>query len=318
MLPWYAPLNQRTQLGQMKEQARKLVDAWSAIPDDGTDRCARLDGALYARGLGTRRVQLRLRSARWQRRPSSVRSSRSGEHEGEHPARGRASPRLHGLRRARAARAQEALPPSQRGAVPDGRRARDCPHAHLPARAADGSADPSREHAGSRDRRASRRRDHARPDPHAPFKRLQRAVDHRSVARLSPRHSPGRRGEARRRDRRDHRRRPGLRPAVRRPDDAAVHDAGDQGDDADLPADAGHDPPEPQGRDARPLSHPEGRHHPRRDPRRAARRALLGTGRRQRSIRSSSRWRRSSVGRAMPSSRSPSGSDSAWRKRSRS
>ena len=33
MLPWYAPLNQRTQLGQMKEQARKLVDAWSAIPD---------------------------------------------------------------------------------------------------------------------------------------------------------------------------------------------------------------------------------------------------------------------------------------------
>ena len=34
MLPWYAPLNQRTQLAQMKEQARKLVDAWSAIPDD--------------------------------------------------------------------------------------------------------------------------------------------------------------------------------------------------------------------------------------------------------------------------------------------
>jgi cytochrome P450 / NADPH-cytochrome P450 reductase len=34
MLPWYAPLNQRTQLGQMKEQARKLVTAWSAIPDD--------------------------------------------------------------------------------------------------------------------------------------------------------------------------------------------------------------------------------------------------------------------------------------------
>ena len=34
MLPWYAPLNQRTQLGQMKEQARKLVDAWSAIPDE--------------------------------------------------------------------------------------------------------------------------------------------------------------------------------------------------------------------------------------------------------------------------------------------
>ena len=34
MLPWYSPLNQRTQLGQMKDQARKLVAAWSAIPDD--------------------------------------------------------------------------------------------------------------------------------------------------------------------------------------------------------------------------------------------------------------------------------------------
>jgi cytochrome P450 / NADPH-cytochrome P450 reductase len=34
MLPWYAPLNQRTQLGQMKEQAQKLVAAWSSIPDD--------------------------------------------------------------------------------------------------------------------------------------------------------------------------------------------------------------------------------------------------------------------------------------------
>jgi cytochrome P450 / NADPH-cytochrome P450 reductase len=34
MLPWYSPLNQRTQLGQMKDQARKLVAAWSKIPDD--------------------------------------------------------------------------------------------------------------------------------------------------------------------------------------------------------------------------------------------------------------------------------------------
>jgi cytochrome P450/NADPH-cytochrome P450 reductase len=34
MLPWYAPSNQRTQLERMKEQARKLVVAWSAIPDD--------------------------------------------------------------------------------------------------------------------------------------------------------------------------------------------------------------------------------------------------------------------------------------------
>jgi cytochrome P450 len=34
MLPWYSPQNQRTQLGQMKDQARKLVAAWSKIPDD--------------------------------------------------------------------------------------------------------------------------------------------------------------------------------------------------------------------------------------------------------------------------------------------
>src|SRR5579875_1901480 len=32
MLPWYSPANQRTQLEQMKEQARKLVTAWSALP----------------------------------------------------------------------------------------------------------------------------------------------------------------------------------------------------------------------------------------------------------------------------------------------
>jgi cytochrome P450 len=33
MLPWYAPSHQRTQLEQMKQQARKLVAAWSARPD---------------------------------------------------------------------------------------------------------------------------------------------------------------------------------------------------------------------------------------------------------------------------------------------
>jgi cytochrome P450 / NADPH-cytochrome P450 reductase len=33
MLPWYAPSHQRTQLERMKEQARKLVGAWAAIPD---------------------------------------------------------------------------------------------------------------------------------------------------------------------------------------------------------------------------------------------------------------------------------------------
>jgi cytochrome P450/NADPH-cytochrome P450 reductase len=34
MLPWYAPSNQRTQLEMMKEQARKLVTAWSRLSDD--------------------------------------------------------------------------------------------------------------------------------------------------------------------------------------------------------------------------------------------------------------------------------------------
>ena len=34
MLPWYAPAHQRTQLERMKDQARKLVAAWSAIGDD--------------------------------------------------------------------------------------------------------------------------------------------------------------------------------------------------------------------------------------------------------------------------------------------
>jgi cytochrome P450 / NADPH-cytochrome P450 reductase len=32
MLPWYAPSHQRTQLERMKDQARKLVAAWAAIP----------------------------------------------------------------------------------------------------------------------------------------------------------------------------------------------------------------------------------------------------------------------------------------------
>ena len=34
MLPWYSPQHQRTQLVRMKEQARKLVDAWAALPND--------------------------------------------------------------------------------------------------------------------------------------------------------------------------------------------------------------------------------------------------------------------------------------------
>ena len=33
MLPWYSPQHQRTQLERMKDQARKLVAAWAAMPD---------------------------------------------------------------------------------------------------------------------------------------------------------------------------------------------------------------------------------------------------------------------------------------------
>jgi cytochrome P450/NADPH-cytochrome P450 reductase len=34
MLPWYSPKHQRTQLERMKQQARRLVGAWSELPDD--------------------------------------------------------------------------------------------------------------------------------------------------------------------------------------------------------------------------------------------------------------------------------------------
>src|SRR5512132_1145211 len=62
-------------------------------------RRAHVDGALHARGLRARRVQIQLRPARRKQRPAPVRDGRAGEHEGEHPACRRASPRLHALRR---------------------------------------------------------------------------------------------------------------------------------------------------------------------------------------------------------------------------
>ena len=34
MLPWYSPAHQRTQLERMKDQARNLIAAWAALPDD--------------------------------------------------------------------------------------------------------------------------------------------------------------------------------------------------------------------------------------------------------------------------------------------
>ena len=95
MLPWYAPSNQRTQLEQMKEQARKLVAAWSAIPDDQPiDARAWMERyTLEVSGRGACNYDFGLLDGNGD--PAPVRSGRSGEHEGEHPARGRASPRFH-------------------------------------------------------------------------------------------------------------------------------------------------------------------------------------------------------------------------------
>ena len=117
--------------------------------------------------------------SRRRRMSARVRAGSSREHEGEHPPRRRSAPRLHALCRPRTTRAQEALPASEQGAVRDGRRTRARAHAHVSDRAADGSAQPSRRHAGPGDGRAPRRRDDPRPDPHAPLERLQRPVDHR-------------------------------------------------------------------------------------------------------------------------------------------
>ncbi len=208
--------------------------------------------------------------------PAPVRGRGPREHQGEHPARRRASPRLHGVRRARGTRTQEGLPPAQHRAVPHGRSAGPGPQAHDAARRADRPAQPAAEHPRPGNRPAPGHRDDPRPGPDAPVEWLQRAVDNRGVARLHPGHPPGHRRQGDGRDRRDHRWRPGLRPPLRRPAGHDVHHAGDQGDAADLPAAAGDHPPQPQGRNARPLSHPQGRHHPGRDARRAARPALLG------------------------------------------
>lgn len=119
MLPWYAPSHQRTQLERMKDQARKLVAAWSALPDDepldarawmerytlevsGRGACAYDFGLLDVDGdphqfaaavpMSTKESILRVAEPR----PDFT------------------------VLAGRATRAHEALPPSQRGAVQDG------------------------------------------------------------------------------------------------------------------------------------------------------------------------------------------------------
>ena len=218
MLPWYSPPHQRTQLDRMKEQARKLVAAWAALPDDepldarawmerytlevsGRGACAYDFGLLDGDGNGDgARTRSRRRSRRARRRASCAWPSRAPTSPCSPGARGGRARKDYRRHNKELFRTADALV-----------RARD---AHLPARAADRPAQPPGQHAGPGDRRAPRRRDDPRPDPHAPVQRLQRAVDHGGVARLRAGHAPGRRGEADRRDRRDHRRRPGLRPAA--------------------------------------------------------------------------------------------------------
>ena len=117
MLPWYSPAHQRTQLERMKDQARRLADAWAALPDDepldarawmerytlevsGRGACAYDFGLLGASSGGGRRP------------PAPVRGGRPGQHQGEHPARRRPPARLHRLRRARPAGAAQGVPPA--------------------------------------------------------------------------------------------------------------------------------------------------------------------------------------------------------------
>ena len=270
MLPWYAPSHQRTQLERMKEQARELRTCVVCDPRRRAARRARLDGALHARGLGTWRVRLRLRHSRRQQRPTpfaaavpqSTKESilrvaeprpdftvfagrarrarrklyRRHNEELFKTADALVRARMHGCPLGQQTDLLSRLvstPDPETGELLDAETIRDQILMHL----SNGFNGPSITGAWLAYVLATH------PD-----------VEEKLIAEID--RITG--GE------------PGLRPAVRRPDGDDVHDAGDQGDDADLPADAGHDPPQPQGRNARPVSHPEGRHHPRRDARGAA------------------------------------------------
>src|SRR5579863_8587118 len=123
---------------------------------------AHLDGAVHPGGVRPRRVRLRLRPARRESAGAApVRRGGPGEHQGEHPAGGRAPARLHAPGRAGPPRPHQDVPAAQRRTVPDGRRAGPGPGAHRPARAADRPAQPAAEHAGPRDGPAARPRDRA-------------------------------------------------------------------------------------------------------------------------------------------------------------
>ena len=281
MLPWYAPLNQRTQLGQMKDQARKLVAAWSAIPDDEPiDARTWMERyTLEVSGRGACNYDFGLLDGSGDPHPFAVAVPESTKESIRRVADPRPDFTLFAgpaqrARRKRYRRHNKELfrtadalvrarmhtcplgqptdlltrlvstPDPETGEFLDAETMRDQILMHL----SNGFNGPSITAAWLAYVLATH------PD-----------VEEKLIAEID-----GITG--------------GDPDYDLQYDDLmalTVHDAGDQGDDADLSADAGHDPPQPQGRDARPLPHPEGRHHPRRDARRAARPALLGAGRRQ-------------------------------------
>ena len=281
MLPWYAPSHQRTQLERMKEQARKLVAAWSAIPDDqpldarawmerytlevsGRGACSYDFGLLdgnddphpFAAAVPESTKESILRVA--EPRPDvtvfagRTRRRRTKRYHRNNDELFRTADALVHARMHTCPLGQQtdllsrlvSTPDPETGELLDAETIRDQILMHL----SNGFNGPSITGAWLAYVLATR------PD-----------VEEKLIAEID-----GITGGD-----------PRLRPAVRRLDGADVHDAGDQGGDANLPADADHDPPQPKGRNARPLSHPEGRHHPRRDARRTARPALLGPGPRQ-------------------------------------
>ena len=133
MLPWYSPLNQRTQLGQMKDQARKLVAAWSAIPDDEPiDARAWMERyTLEVSGRGACNYDFGLLDGSGEPHPFAVAVPESTKESIRRVADARPDFTLFaGRARARAAKA---LPPSQQGAVHE-RPTRSCAPACTPAR----------------------------------------------------------------------------------------------------------------------------------------------------------------------------------------
>ena len=128
MLPWYAPSNQRTQLERMKEQARRLVDAWAALPDDEpVDARAWMERyTLEVSGRGACNYDFGLFDGDGPRHPfadavpeSTKESIRANRRPASRPS------------FLRGPRSSKAVPPQQRGAVPDGGRAGAGPDAHL-------------------------------------------------------------------------------------------------------------------------------------------------------------------------------------------